>query len=192
MKHYLTTAALMVAAVSANAGEVTPYVGIDAVHTSIDYKTVQGLNGNDILPKNFKGVSPYVGVQFHPNFAVEASYLASGKESKNFSVGPVNGRSETSFNGIAVDLVGNVKVAEKVKLLGSAGVGRFEAKTNVTTNFGNQSIKEDELTWRVGAGAEYALTDRLGLRAMARYTPVDFNGAADHAATLSAGINYRF
>ncbi len=180
-------AAALLAATGAAQAQVGPYIGADYVYSAVDYADDNG----DYLEDKLHGVSPYVGVQISDYVGVEASYLKTEKAEKDFAPGA---RSKVSMEGYGIDVVGTLPLTEDngVALLASAGVGRYEAKVSTNTPIGNGSGSDKDTGYRAGLGAQFQLTDNLGVRAMARYIDVDFDDVADHVVTGSLGLNYKF
>lgn len=107
------------------------------------------------------GGKVYLGYDIAPNFAIEGGYFELGHISN--ATGRVNTR------GVFVDGVGKYALAPQWMLMGRLGVaqGRF------TTTNGNDTSP----AMRLGAGVEYALNTRIGLRA--EYAHYRFSSAFD-------------
>lgn len=180
MKLFMTAVAAMLA-VAAHA-QPTPYVGLDVTQIRADYTA----NGGSVLPKDHLGVNPRVGLEFNDYVAVEAGYLRTQEESKNSAFGT----AKTRVSGLHADVIGRLPVVEggRLGILGTAGIGRYEAKGSLA----GASTKVQDTTWQVGGGLDYRLTDSVSARALVRYIPVDFQGATDKLMQASVGMSYRF
>lgn len=198
MKTTLTTTAALLAVVGmayAADNEIRPYVGVDLTRVMADYNndTYLGVSSDDLLKDSLNGINPYVGVQFNKYVGIEAGYLqtAEGKKSNVLNSG-VN--TKIKLSGFSADLVGTLPVTpdDKVSLLGSAGLGRYKADITATGPGGLVSADDSDTGYRLGAGAQYQLTDNIGVRAMARYIKVGFDDTTDNVITGSVGVNYRF
>ena len=200
----LATTALVALAATTHAAEseLRPYVGLDVTRVMADYK-----DGNDMLFKDdLNGVSPYVGVQFNKYVGAEISYLqtGNGKKSPNLSANiPGYGvatldETKIKVSGFSLDAVGRLPITadEKLTLLGSAGIGRYKADATYSGSLAGVpvSVKDDtkDTALRLGAGAQYQITDNIGARAMVRYIKADFDDVVDNLVTASVGLNYRF
>ena len=186
MKIAFTTTALLAVAGMAQA-EIRPYVGADYVYTAVDYEA--GLDS--FLDDGLHGVSPYAGLQFNKYVGAEVSYLRTEEAKKNPTTG-VDGKVRLS--GYALDVVGTLPVTadESVALLGSVGVGRYDAKASISGPGGSIGGSDNDTGYRVGVGAQYQINPCWGVRAMARYIDVDFDGLTDNLVQGTLGVNYKF
>lgn len=182
MKIAFATTALLAAAGVAHA-DIRPYVGADYVYTKADYAS--GLDS--FLDDGLHGVSPYAGLQFNKYVGAEVSYLRT-EEGKKSPVAGVTGKSRVS--GYALDVVGTLPVTadESVALLGSVGVGRYDAKASINGVGGS----DEDTGYRLGVGAQYQINPCWGVRAMARYIDVEFDGVTDNLVQGTLGVNYKF
>jgi opacity protein-like surface antigen len=198
MNKILLAAASFVAvagAAQAADNEMRPYVGVDVTRVMADYKTDSylGVSGDDLLEDSLNGINPYVGLQFNKYVGAELGYLQteSGKKSNILGSGV---DTKVKMSGFSADVVGTLPVTkdEKVALLGSAGLGRYKADIKATGPGGSASDDSSDTGFRLGAGAQYQITDNIGVRAMARYIKVDFDDSTDNLITASIGLNYKF
>ena len=159
------------------------YVGLDYGMMNVEFDS----ETSPFFEDSFKTLSPYVGVNVNNNFAVELGYLHSSDEDK--AVG--SGSTELSISGFYLDGVGKYDVTEKLTALGSVGVARLKAEVSANGAGGSLTADETETSLRFGAGAEYALTDKLNARGMIRYMDTGFDGV-DNAMQYTVGVNYSF
>ena len=187
---------MSLAAIGATQAEVSPYVGVELSAMSVDYD-----NGLDvILADNFKAVNPYVGFQINENFAIETGYLQTNSQGKSAS-GTINGTAVTAdtnlkIKGFHIDAVGRKNISDKFDLLGSVGIARLKANLDINVTAGSltaaASGNDSDTALRLGAGGEYALTDNVSLRGMARYMKVDFSNVSKNLTSVGIGLNYKF
>lgn len=173
----VATTTLLLGATAAHA-ESNPgfYAAIDAQHHVIDYKSsVSGLE-NDHDGLNFA-----VGVRPHQNFGVELGYFDTTSETASGVT--------TEFSGVALDGIGYLPITkdQRFELLGSLGVVRQRGEASAP----GASDRIKETKFRLGAGAQYKLTDHLSARLRVLYTDADFD-IANSYTTYSLGVAYRF
>lgn len=135
--------------------------------------SVDGIDGNS------HGVTGkiYGGYTITPNFALEAGAARLG------SMRDPNGK--VGANGVFVDGVGTLPLADKWSLLGRVGLAqaRFSGPTGGDTGTG----------FKVGAGIQYQLTPTAALRA--EYEQYRLNSVFDSHANIgefTAGVKVNF
>lgn len=81
---------------------------------------------------------------------------------------------------------------KKLELIGTAGVSytRIDAKASALGV--SASDDDSEFGVRIGAGAQYGITDSINVRGIARFQTADFDGATDNAWQYTLGVNYKF
>ena len=72
--------------------------------------------------------------------------------------------------------------------MGSAGAVYSKAEASAV----GLTLDDSEVSWRLGPGAQYHVTDAVGFRAMAHYQKADYDDSADNIVTYSVGVNYSF
>ncbi len=118
------------------------------------------LNGNDTSGSAISG-KVYGGYQLNPNFAVEAGVTELGAVN--------NAAGQVDNYGSFVDAVGIVPLNPQWSLLGRVGVAHMAVNTPTGDDGGNG--------FKVGLGAEYALTKAVAVRGeWERYELVSFGG----------------
>lgn len=207
MNHKLLTTTATLVALSTTAfaettPEVRPYVGFELGYQMADYKTDGNIKYADFLEENMLSLNPYVGFQLNEHFGVEVGYLQTqtGKKTTDASAAlgtsGVDLNSELKISGFHADLVGRHELSEKLDLIGSVGMARLKADLTLKATSGSVSAEasddETDTAYRAGVGAEYALTDNIGMRGMFRYMNVDFDGTADNIMSVGVGFNYKF
>lgn len=187
--------ALAGAAQAADDMGLKPYVGVDLVRTWADYENdpTLGVNTNDLFKDKVDGISPYVGLQINKHVGVELSYLGTEDAKKSDVLGS-GVDSKVRITGIAADVVGTLPVSAdgRFAVLGSAGIGRFKGRMSATDGSTTVSADDSDVGYRLGVGAQYQFTDNWGVRAMMRYTKVDFEDTVNNLVTGSVGVNYKF
>lgn len=174
-----TIGALMVAvsaiAMSANASalEYTPYAGIDYTYSDFSHKG-----------ENFNGAKIFAGAQYNQNFGTEVFYQKT-----------LNAHDHgTSYHmdNYGIDALGYLPLGceQKVSLIGTAGIARYRlADRTPHVEHGH------DWSWgyRLGAGAEYNINEKVAVRAIARYVDLgNFDGPAGDMWEYSLGAKYNF
>lgn len=180
-----TIGALMVAvsaiAMSANAEalEYTPYAGVDYTYSDFSHKG-----------ENFNGGKVFAGAQYNENFGTEVFYQRTLNAHQ--SNGADAARTSYHFDAFGIDALGYLPLGceQKVALIGTAGVARYRLADR-TPHEGHGH----EWSWgyRLGAGAEYNVNEKVAVRALARYVDLgNFDGAAGDMWEYSLGAKYNF
>ncbi len=177
-KTLLLAGVACVLSLNANASEIKSYVGLDVGVADVGLSS--GLNS--IAEDSYTTLSVNAGAKLNQNFGLEGFYQISDDEDTKLGVG------ETSFEAYGIDAIGYVPMGEKTNLLGSVGLGQYDVE--ISGLGGNAS--EDSLGYRFGLGADYALTDSLSARAMARYVLIDDMESVDDITEVSLGLRYTF
>lgn len=179
-----TIGALMVAvsaiAMSANAEalEYTPYAGVDYTYSNFSHKG-----------ENFNGGKLFAGAQYNENFGTEVFY----QRTLNAHVNEGDTRTSVHFDAFGIDALGYLPLGceQKVSLIGTAGIARYRVA--------DRTPHEDHghaWSWgyRLGAGAEYNVNDKVAVRALVRYVDLgnfDNDELADQWE-YSLGAKYNF
>lgn len=184
----LVVASAMVAAGSASAdllGDFNPVVGVDYLQTWMKPKS----GFQNTYAKSFPGATIYVGSKFNENFGLELGFDWTATKKKTVTVkdqkfaGNVTETTTSEYkarkSGGHLDLVGFLPVNECFDVFASVGLGltRINLKDSYvfTRNVAKAISDEAEglrvrksktrAIARVGLGANYMVTDVIGLRA---------------------------
>lgn len=138
------------------------------------------------------------GYQFNPYIAVEGGYFNLGRfgfNAQTLPPGALDGQFK--LQGINLDLVGLIPITDRFSAFGRFGVDYSKTKDHFTgtglVTVPTPDRKQTGTNYKFGAGAEYALTHSLGLRAEAeRYRVNDGVGNKSDIDLFSAGVIYRF
>lgn len=157
---------------NANAGDA--YLGVGIGESFVD----QGLFGEmDTAYKIFGGV------QFHPNFAVELSYMDLGQPVEDF----FGWRQEYDVWAFAVWAKGILPVTEKIDLFGKLGLAYWEYdKTDTLFVTTTTSYSANDFAW--GLGISFDVGEKYAI-------PIEYEqieGGLDKAAMFSVSFIYRF
>lgn len=192
---------------SALAAQNQFYVGADYVFSSNSTDSGNGpmfrnynpeINYRTDYPEDFSLPSINVGYNFSENFGIEAFYMASGKEKDRY-YGVWNSldtlQAETKFQAYGVDLIGYIGSTDKVDYLLTAGLGQYEYETKYKYHYlkriTKQTVDEDGIGIRVGAGIQLNLDRYVSLRAMYRYIFSDLDGIK-HSQEILVGVRVGF
>lgn len=160
-----------------------PYVGADYDYTSINYND----NADSILSDSLSGGDVHIGARIHKYLGFEASYFDTASSSKN--VGILN--TNVKLEGYTLDAMGYLPVADKVELIGTAGVSRLKATLSLSGLLSGTG-SDWETKARMGGGAQYWITDNLNVRGLVRYQGANFSGIVNNAVISSLGLNWQF
>lgn len=187
MKKHLAAAALTTALIAgpamADSPYFNPYAGIDYQFASVDFDAPLDDDG-------FHGANIHIGNRFTRNFGLELGYFRMREESQNLGAAT----AKAKYHGATLDALGYLPLGEQksFELIGTAGASYIRAEAEVAA--GPVTVKDDssEAGYRLGAGAQYHVTDDVNLRGIARYQSADFDGTANGAWTYTFGVNYGF
>ncbi|MBI1275891.1 outer membrane beta-barrel protein [bacterium] len=189
-----------------------PYIGAEYQYSTTD---VDPFYGTELFDDSYNGGAAFLGLR-DKYFGLELGYMQTGEGGKNIAgSGAFAGdtfSTKSELSGITLDLMGYMPVDNdgKFEIIGSVGGGYYMADVDTTLSgpattafYGASPVTSstDDNQWggRVGIGAQYFIMPNLSLRAMARYTWVDFTGSAagddygvEDFATYSAGVAFHF
>lgn len=146
----------------------TPSVGVDYQYSDVKNNTVD-LNGADV----------HVGVKVMPNLGFEAGYFDSASNNA--------GNTKVGLQGYTLDTLIYLPVdaSKKLELIGTAGI----VDSNLATTTAGVKTDAWKTNGRIGAGAQYWLTDNVNVRGLVRYESVETN---TDAVVSTIGVNYQF
>lgn len=180
-KTLLLAGAACFLAFNANAAEITPYVGLDYNYSI----TNNAHNGDHGIANNFNSGSVVAGTKITPNAAVEAFYQKSDRQTDRLGNGT---KTTRNFDAYGIDALGIIPTCSNIDLLASAGIGKYDVKTKLV---GQGSTHDVGTGYRLGAGAQYNLTDNVAVRAMYRHVFMARN-EIDDINEFSLGARYSF
>lgn len=172
-----TIGALMVAvsavAMSANAEalEYNPYAGVDYTYSDASHKG-----------PNFNGGKIFAGAQYNENFGTEV-FLQRTLNDRDHG-------EKQHFTAYGVDAMGYLPLGceQKVALIGTAGIARYNTSTRVAKE---GHVHDNSWGYRLGAGAEYNVNEKVAVRALARYVDLgNFEGGDMWEYSLGAKYNF--
>ena len=196
----LLAGSALLAGSTAAAAQTLParvYVGADYQHTSVSWEELHlptvpptTIDGSDLFEDSFSGAHLHIGTRFGRNFGVELGYmwLAAGEKS-------LGGGNQTSLqvHGVTLDGLAYLRLgsAGTFELVGLAGGAWLEGTAKLNgPSFGDVRDVDPDWNWRLGGGAQYALTPKISLRGLVTYEAAKFDGEVDHATSVNVGINY--
>ncbi|WP_282039967.1 outer membrane beta-barrel protein [Halomonas alimentaria] len=141
------------------------------------------------------GYKLFVGYQFNPNFAIEASYLDLGDAEASYRYRGEPGNAELSVDGFGFALVGKLPIQSGFSVYGKLGMIAWDA--DFTDNYFNgaqrttDSYGEDGTDPFYGIGAEYEV-ERILMRAEFERYDISESGEDFEIDMISASIGYRF
>ena len=182
-----------------------PYVGFDLQHQALDYNSSMdmgggiALDGDKVLEDGLNGLNIHIGNRFNKHLGAELGYFRTRNESTNIAAGDSVGpgvvaaapfQTKVQLQGITLDALGYLPLgqSERFELIGTAGVSWIKADAELD----GVSDDSSELGFRLGAGAQFNVTEQINLRGLVRYQSADFDDVADRAYTYTLGMNYSF
>lgn len=206
-KGTLLALSLALAAAGGHAQDITWYGGVGLGEGRADARTAELTSR--LFGRGFSTTSNNIddsdsawrlfgGYRLNERIAVEGSYQDLG----DFSIArslvgnqTFAGSSETS--GWGLDLVGTFPLSEKFAFLAKAGINYTQIEDAIRPGPGSSFIPSDDyksIGGTYGLGAEYNVTDRLGLRAEVSRLRLDDDSALidDDLTLLTVSALYRF
>ena len=144
------------------------------------------------------GYKLYGGYRLHRNFAIEGGYFNLGKFGFTANTVPLGTlRGDIKLQGLNLDAVAILPITERFSAFGRLGLNYAQARdsfagTGAVTVLNPNPSKRDT-NYKFGAGLQYDLTERLGMRLEAeRYRINDAVGNKGDINLFSIGLLYRF
>ena len=173
---------------NANAMEMKPYVGLDYVYSMVDFEDG---DMDKVVEDDLNAFAITAGAKMHKNFGLEAFYQQSKEESKK----TLGVKVKDKYKAYGVDAIGYLPIDHegKFELLGSLGIGYYDVDYKLKDRLSGDRISDgdDGFGYRIGAGAQYNITENVAARVMARYVDLDVDGM-DNMVDVTAGIRYSF
>jgi len=166
------------------------YVGAAAGQSDIDEDVTGGLITSGTVDGKDNGFKIFGGLQFHPNWAVEAAYVDLGTvnySGRFSSLTVANGTLDiTGFN---TAIVGSLLLGSSgVSLYGKAGFWAWEQEARDTTGGLPFAAMADGGDVFFGIGAAWQITPLVGVRA--EFEQYTMN--SDKANLTTLGVLFRF
>ena len=158
-------------AANAEAIDATPYVGLDMNYALVDSDSDVKLSSKDW------SLSGVIGARTD-RFGLEAFYNTGLREHK------ANNTTRISGYGVDALVFQDLGCSGRWELVGSAGIAEYKVKAH-----GYNS--DTGLAERLGAGVQYALSERTTLRAMYHHAWVH-SSYLNELDELSFGLRYNF
>ena len=187
IKAALFGVALAFAVPLAHSQTTTPGLYIGAGLGQSEAKDKFTCTGFTVCKKTGAAAKFFGGYQFHPNFAVEAGYTDLGRATRGTSTSTTN--LEVGLGEMTV--MGSYPVSDK--FMGYGRLGGYYARSTATTT-GSSSANEANGGVTFGMGAQYFLTNSLGVRGeFQRYMKVGGGTLIDiDYNAFTAGLLWKF
>jgi OOP family OmpA-OmpF porin len=139
------------------------------------------------------------GYQFNKNFALEGGYFNLGQfgyTATTVPAGTLNGNIK--LQGLNIDAVGMLPLADKFSVFGRLGLQYAQAKddfssTGAVATPADPNPSKNSGSYKAGVGVQYDFTESLGMRVEAeRYRVNDAIGNTGDVDLYSVGLVYRF
>jgi OOP family OmpA-OmpF porin len=208
---FLTLAALtIVATAQAQAQDRGAYIGFDlgrarlqADHQAVDQGIVRSgfATSQTTLDERDTTWKLFVGHQFYRNFAIEGGYTDFGRFSLTTMTTAPAGQIGGSIRAHAwsLDAVGLAPLSERVSVFGKVGVQRWDTDTQLAAAGAGAASRASYGArgndWKLGLGARYDFSHRVGVRVeWERFVNVGDNAASGggNIDLIAVGLQYRF
>jgi len=146
-----------------------------------------------------------MGYQFAPKVGVELSYLSLGAYEATGAflsalsqfAGETVTKSDLTFSGFDLSVVGNIPLNEQSKVFGRVGMFVWDATLDfeVSTSDGDFSGDEDVddgSNINYGVGFLHSFNERFSFRAEYGNYAISLDGTDEDVNNLSLGVNYLF
>ncbi|WP_066800133.1 outer membrane protein [Sphingomonas soli] len=154
--------------------------GVPATPNKLDGVRVGGAIGYDVA----------LGERFRVGVEADAGFLVSGDNRYTSGAGAYR---ITTGRDLGLSLRAGAKVGDKTFLYAKGGWtnSQYRARATIvgTTGTTKTDVRSNEDGWRIGAGVEHMLTDKIYAKAEYRYTDYG-NDVSRHQALV--GVGYRF
>ncbi|RYE03928.1 MAG: porin family protein [Sphingomonadales bacterium] len=154
--------------------------GIVATPNKLDGVRVGGAIGYDVA----------LGNSFRVGVEADAGFLVSGDN--RYAAGAGSYRITTGRD-LGLSLRAGAKVGDKTFVYAKGGYAnsQYRARATIvgTTGTTTTDVRSNEDGWRIGAGVEHMITDKIYAKAEYRYTDYG-NDVSRHQALV--GVGYRF
>ncbi|WP_254275947.1 outer membrane beta-barrel protein [Halomonas sp. 3H] len=173
-----------------------PYVGAGLGYSKLDNDTLDwlgsiGANTDD----SDTGYKLFVGYQFNPNFAIEASYVDFGDFTASGAGGGDSAELKLGVDGFTAALVGKLPIQNGFSVFGKLGLIAWDGDLSLNANIDGESYREsggeDGTDPYYGIGAEYEV-ERVIIRAEFERYDISESGEDFEIDLISASIGYRF
>ncbi|MDY0206609.1 MAG: outer membrane beta-barrel protein [Pseudomonas sp.] len=188
-------------AVQANemSGYATYSVGYAHSEKPKEVKELEGVyknnGGHTSSDRSSTGHKVVLGLNVHPNVALEAQYTDLGRVTYKGSLAPlVSSKIDAKTRGLGANVVGKYPIND-FTVFAKAGIHKMETKVTAkagTAGFGsaNESDKDREWVPSFGLGAAYDLTPELSV--VAEYERYNDVADAYNVDLTSVGLRYNF
>ena len=168
-----------------------PYVGLDYVYTSMEWKDDAD---SFLLSDSLNSFSVSGGIKFNKYIGGELFFQQSGDETETAFSGAYY-KTKLNYMAVGLDIIGYLPAGKNFNFLGTVGAGyyKFRLKGYEADNGYVYSLKEskDKLGYRIGLGMQYDVNENLSLRAVTRYSDPDID-YIDNLWEFSFGVRMTF
>jgi outer membrane immunogenic protein len=149
--------------------------GVAATPNKLDGVRLGGALGYDVA----------VGDTFRVGAEADAGFLVSGDN--RYNLGGANNYRVTTGRDLGLSVRAGAKIGDRTFLYAKGGWANSQYRLRTTAPATDVRTNEDG--WRIGAGVEHMVTDKIYAKAEYRYTDYG-NDVSRHQ--LLAGVGYRF
>lgn len=185
-KEILMAGAAVLLAGTAEAMEINPYIGMDYVYSSADYKSDNN-TWDKALKKDYNSGAVNVGMRPSQYFSLEGFFQQSTKE-KGAYISTAGDRIKSEFYAYGADAYGYLPIGcDGWNLLGTVGMANYNFKVKTAAG----SDDKNHMGYRAGLGVQYDMNENWAMRVVGRYSYID-SKVLDNLQEVTAGIRYTF
>ena len=176
------------------------YVGFDVDKTSIAFTTLEQVDYARVYQSVFTAMTPYIGYEIYPAFALELGYFNSTYRPKTVNTikgsVPIRGTSNAKVTGWYLDALTEYNVWEGLDLMGGIGIERLQFAVNNVNTSGYYLTPtyvlgaDQQYVGRVSLGLGYNFTKHVSTRFMVRANNATLKSTAHYVMHYALGLQY--
>ncbi len=185
-KEILMASAAVLLSGAVQAAEINPYIGLDYVFSSADFKSDDNA-WDKALKKDYNSGAVNIGMRPSQYFSLEGFFQQSAKEKGSFIVN-AGDKIKSEFYAYGADAYGYLPIGcDGLSLLGTVGMANYNFK--VKTDAGSND--KNHMGYRAGIGMQYDMNENWAMRLVGRYSYID-SKVLDNLEEITAGVRYTF
>ena len=180
-----------------------PYLGAKYAKIDIDYKTIDGVDLNQVFPADFNALDLHVGYNLGSGF-FEFGYINANKESKNlgstnFGTVTLSASTNIDFDGYRIGAGYNFPVSKEFTIkpfinyyeLDLKASGTLTATAGTTSVSATSTISGTESMIDAGVGFDYIVNDQTKI-GLSYARTLDSLADTKKVETLALSASYQF
>jgi opacity protein-like surface antigen len=175
--------------------QANSHKNVKEIRTSAGNVLRSAENKKSLFNKSSAGASALVGTRLHENIGVEVGM--TGLSGNKLSIANSTNHSlKARSRNLHTDVLGYLPMSDEMDLIGSVGVGKLTTKVSgqlgntALSASDNVSMKSSKAGLRLGAGAQYKISDNMSARFMVRHQ--QGNSFVKSVNSAGLGLFYQF